>query len=125
MAKKIMVVDDEKYITELLKAILEEKGFDVIPAYSGQECLDKLKSVKPDLILMDIFMPGMSGLETCEKIRKNQKTKKLKIIFLTIAKFSHLTPNELNKIKKIKASDYITKPFDNEDLVERVERVLK
>lgn len=119
--KKVMVVDDEENLVELVKAVLEQEGFEVIPAYSGRECLDKLKKVKPDLILLDMFMPGISGRETCEKIRKDPKTKNLKIIFCTVARFSETGKGTL---KKMRVLDYITKPFDNKDLVKRVKKAL-
>ena len=64
-----MVVDDEPNILALEGAILEGEGFEVVQAASGQECLDKLKQEKPDLILLDMMMPGMSGREVCEKRR--------------------------------------------------------
>jgi len=122
MAKKIMVVDDEETLVELVKAILEEEGFDVITAYSGGECLDKLKDVKPDLIILDMFMPKMSGRETCAKIRRNPETKNLKVVFLTVARFSETGKDIL---KEMDVLDYITKPFDNKDLVKRVKKALK
>jgi len=118
--KKIMVVDDEQSLVELVRAVFGQEGFDVISAYSGQECLEKLKKEKPDLILMDMMMPGMSGRETTEKIRKNPKTKDLKIAFLTVARFSEVGKDTL---KGLKVSDYITKPFDNKDLVKRVKKI--
>jgi CheY-like chemotaxis protein len=121
MAKKIMVVDDEENFVELVKAVLETEGFEVMPAYSGRECLDKLKKAKPDLILLDMFMPGISGRETCEKIRGNPETKDIKIIFCTVARFSIKGRDALEKMN---VSDYITKPFDNADLVRRVKRVI-
>lgn len=121
MAKKIMVVDDEKSLQELVRAILEKEGFDVITASDGNECLGKLETVKPDLILLDMMMPGMSGREVCEKIRANPKTKGLKVIFLTVARFSEAGKNTL---KKMQVMDYITKPFENEDLVKRVRKAL-
>lgn len=119
--KKIMVVDDEENLIELVKAILETEGFDVITAYNGKECLEKLKTAKPDLILLDMMMPGMSGRETCENIRKDPKTKNLKVAFVTVAKFSEVGKDIL---KKLNAVDYITKPFDNKDLVKRVKKAL-
>ena len=70
--QKIMIVDDEPSIRELIKAIFSSEGFEVIDAASGQECLEKLKTEKPDLILMDMMMPGMSGRETVEKIRQSE-----------------------------------------------------
>lgn len=123
MAKKlIMVVDDEENLRELVKAILEPGGFDVILVEDGNKCLEKLKKVKPDLVLMDMFMPKMSGRETVDRIRKNRKTKDLKVVFLTVARFSETGKDILGGMKVL---DYITKPFDNEDLVRRVKRALK
>ena len=116
-----MVVDDEENLVELVKAILEQGGFEVIGVNSGRECLEKLKEVKPDLILMDMMMPLMSGREATEKIRANPKTKNLKIAFLTIARFSEVGKETL---KKLNVSDYITKPFDNYELVRRVKKLV-
>ena len=121
MAKKIMVVDDESSLLELVSALMEQEGYEVITAISGQECLEKLKTVKPDLILLDMMMPGMSGREVCEKIRGDPKTKDLKIAFLTVAKFSETGKETLTKMKVL---DYITKPFENEDLTRRVKKML-
>jgi two-component system alkaline phosphatase synthesis response regulator PhoP len=119
--KKIMVVDDEENLVELVKAILEVEGYDILTASNGNECLEKLKTVNPDLILLDMMMPGMSGRETCERIRKDPKTKGLKVAFLTVAKFSEVGKDIL---KKLNAVDYITKPFDNKDLVRRVKKAV-
>ena len=118
--KKIMVVDDESSLIELIRGILEEE-YEVITAMSGDECLKKLSTVKPDLILLDMMMPGMSGREVSEKIRKNPKTKDLKIAFVTVAKFSETGRNVL---KKMDILDYITKPFENEDLIKRVKKMV-
>jgi len=119
--KKIMIVDDEQSLVELVRAVFGQEGFEVITAYSGSECLEKLKEEKPDLILMDMMMPGMSGRETTEKIRTNPKTKGLKIVFLTVARFSEVGKDTL---KNLNILDYVTKPFDNKDLVKRVKKVL-
>jgi len=121
MAKKILAVDDEDSIRELVNAVLTGAGFEVVTASDGEDCLEKLKTLKPDLILLDMMMPGMSGRETCERIRANPKTKSLKVAFLTVAKFSESGKDTL---KKMKVSDYITKPFDNKDLIMRVRRAL-
>jgi len=122
MAKKrIMVVDDEESLRELLTAIMEQEGYEVIIAADGNECLKKLKTVRPDLILLDMMMPGMSGREVCEKIRQDPKTKDLKVAFLTVAKFSEAGKGTLKEMKVI---DYITKPFDNSDLVKRVKKMV-
>jgi CheY-like chemotaxis protein len=120
--KRVMVVDDEENLIEIVTKLLEREKIGVIPAHNGTECLDKLKKAKPDLILLDMFMPGISGRETCEKIRGNPKTKDIKIIFLTVALFSGAGKDIL---KDMNVSDYITKPFDNKDLVKRVKKVLQ
>ncbi len=122
MKKKIMIVDDEEDMVELIKAVLQRAGFDVICTYSGQECLDKLKKVKPDLILMDLMMPGITGRQTVQRIRKNPKTKNLKIAFLTVARMSELGRKELQKLKTL---DYITKPFESDDLVKRIKKIVE
>jgi len=88
MAKKILIVDDEESIREVVSAVLEPEGYEITLAIDGADCLKKLTKIKPDLILLDMMMPGMSGRETCEKIRANPKTKNLKVAFLTVARFS-------------------------------------
>lgn len=119
--KKIMVVDDEESLIELVSAVMEEENYEVITAMSGEECLEKLKAEKPDLIILDMMMPGMSGREVCEKIKANPKTKDLKVAFLTVAKFSETGKNTLTEMKVL---DYITKPFDNDDLKKRVKKMI-
>lgn len=118
--KKILVVDDEENLRELAKAIFEDE-FDITAVGSGKECLETLKTFTPDVILMDMFMPEMSGRETTEKIRENPKTKNLKVIFLTVSRFSETGKDIL---RKMNVSDYVTKPFDNDDLVKRVKKVI-
>jgi len=118
---KIMVVDDEESLRELTTAIFTAEGIDVVTVESGQECLDKLKTEKPDLILMDMMMPGMSGRETTEKIRENPETKDLKIAFLTVARFSETGKETLERLHVL---EYITKPFDNDDLVNKVKKLV-
>lgn len=119
MTKKILIVDDEESILELERAILEAEGYNVISANNGQDCLKILQKEKPDFILMDMMMPGMSGRETTEKIRANPKTKNLKIAFLTVARFSEVGKKELDKLNVV---DYITKPFDNEELLKKIKK---
>ncbi|MCK5332905.1 MAG: response regulator [Candidatus Aenigmarchaeota archaeon] len=121
MPKTIMIVDDEADIQELVCAILEPEGFNMVSASDGNECLDKLKTLKPDLILLDMMMPGISGRETCKKIRANPKTNDIKVAFLTVAKFSESGQGILEKMN---ISDYITKPFDNLDFVKRVKNIV-
>ncbi len=118
---KILIVDDEPHILELEQALFESEGFEVLTAKDGESALALLKIENPDLAILDMMMPGMSGRELCEKIRANPKTKDLKVIFVTVARFSEIGKNLL---KEMNVSDYITKPFENEDVIKRVKKIL-
>jgi DNA-binding response OmpR family regulator len=121
MPKTIMIVDDELHMVELEKAILEAEGFKTISAYAGDEALKILEKAKPDLVILDMMMPDMSGREVCEKIRKNPKTKKLKVVFVTVARFSEIGKDLL---KNMNVLDYINKPFDNDDFANRIKKAV-
>lgn len=119
--KTIMVVDDEKGLIDLVEGLLKDQDYDVIVATNGDDCLEKLKTAKPDLILMDMMMPGMSGIEVCEHIRSNPKTRNIKIAFLTVAKYSVVGKENIERLKII---NFITKPFDNTDLLRRIKKIV-
>ena len=121
MAKTILIVDDEADILKLIEDVLKPEGYKIIKAQSGDDALKLLKKMKPSLVLLDFFMPKMSGREVCEKIRANKKLKSLKVAFLTIAKFSKAGFKELNRMNVL---DFIQKPFDNEDLKKRVKKII-
>jgi two-component system response regulator VicR len=118
--KKIMVVDNEPDIVDLTRTVLELGGYAVVPAYSGEECLRKLDEEEVDLILLDIMMPGMSGWDVFNRIKK--KNKAIKVAFMSVLEIS-------DKRKKVLLdeglSDYIMKPFDKETLLEKVDNILK
>lgn len=116
--KKIMVVDDEENLLILIRDLLDSKGFDVVTAGNGREALEIIENEKPDLLLLDIMMPGMKGTDVAKKIRETPKTRKTKIVFLTILKSKEINYRTL---KKLMILDYITKPFDNNDLIRRIE----
>lgn len=119
MAKeKILVVDDEKNIVELLLYNLEKEGYDVIKAYDGFEAVNLAKQERPDLIILDIMLPGQGGLEVCRIIRKETKIP----IIMATAK-----GEEIDKILGLElgADDYVTKPFSPRELVARVKAVLR
>jgi DNA-binding response OmpR family regulator len=123
MAKKeVMVVDDEPSIVKVLEDILKTKGYKVVTAFDGDEALKKLAKSKPDLILIDFYLPTMSGRELCEKIRANSKLKDVKIAFLTAASFS---PTGKKELKKLDVLDFIKKPFEYKDLLKRVNKIIK
>jgi len=121
MTKKILAVDDEEDIRMVVKDVLESSGFKVDTAKGGQEALKKMKKEKFDLVLIDFFMPEMSGRELLEAIKKDSQLKKTKCAFLTVASFPE---RGIEKLKKLGILDYIKKPFDNEDLINRVKKML-
>jgi two-component system response regulator VicR len=118
MAKKILVVDDEKPISDILKFNLTQEGYDVDTAADGEEALAKVKSYEPDLILLDLMLPKIDGLEVARQVRKDRDTP---IIMLT-AKDS-----EIDKVLGLElgADDYVTKPFSNRELIARVKANLR
>ena len=104
MSAKILVVDDERSIAEILKYNLEKEGFEVILAYDGEEALERLEQDKPDLILLDIMLPKKDGFAVCREIRAQ---KEIPIIMLTARE------TEVDKVLGLElgADDYVTKPF--------------
>lgn len=116
--KKILVVDDEKPISDIVKFNLAKEGYDVYTAYDGEEALAKVAEVEPDLILLDLMLPKMDGLEVAREVRK---TFDMPIIMVT-AKDS-----EIDKVLGLElgADDYVTKPFSNRELVARVKANLR
>jgi len=121
MVKKILYVDDEEDIRMLVKRVLENIGYEVLLATNGREALDLLKKESVDLALLDFFMPGMSGRELAESIRKEPEIKDTKLAFLTVAEFGVIGREEL---KKLDILDYIQKPFDNENLRKRIKKII-
>lgn len=116
--KLILVVDDEKPISDIISFNLKNEGFEVETAYDGEEALEKFESASPDLILLDLMLPKIEGLEVCREIRK---TSSVPIIMLT-AKDS-----EIDKVLGLElgADDYVTKPFSNRELIARVKANLR
>jgi phosphate regulon transcriptional regulator PhoB len=119
--KKILVVDDEKDIVELISYNLEQKGFAVIKAYDGQMAWERVKTAKPDLVVLDLMIPGIHGLEVCKLIRRDAATETLPIIMLTAKS------DQVDKILGLElgADDYVTKPFNVRELIARIRAVLR
>jgi two-component system OmpR family response regulator len=117
-AKKILVVDDEKKIVDIVKAYLEKEGYQVIFAYDGKTALEIAKNQSPDLIVLDLMLPEMSGWDVCRALRK---TSEVPIIMLTARE------EVSDKIVGLElgADDYVTKPFSASELVSRVRAVLR
>ncbi len=120
-AKKILVVDDEKDIVDLVAYNLEREGFTVVRAFDGQKAWDKVRAEKPDLVVLDLMLPGMSGLEICKRIRGDAMTRDLPVIMLT----ARTDPVDIVLGLELGADDYVTKPFGVRELVARVRAVLR
>lgn len=118
MPKKILIVDDEKPIADILQFNLKKDGYEVYCAYDGDEALEIVDEVEPDLVLLDIMLPEKDGMEVCKEIRKKYE---MPIIMLT-AKDS-----EIDKVLGLElgADDYVTKPFSTRELLARVKANLR
>ena len=119
--KKILVADDEKDIVELVAFNLEREGFAVCRAYDCQKAWEMVNTAKPDLVILDLMMPGLPGMEVCGRIRRQKTTASLPIIMLTAKS------DPVDKILglEIGADDYLTKPFHVRELIARVRAVLR
>jgi two-component system response regulator VicR len=116
--KKILVVDDEKAISDIVKYSLIQEGFEVLTAFDGEEAIEKVKEYRPDLILLDLMLPKKDGLEVAREIRKSYEMP----IIIVSAKDS-----EIDKILGLElgADDYVTKPFSNRELIARIKANLR
>ena len=115
MTKKILVVDDEADNRTTVKAILEKEGYSVVTANNGDDALKKSESDKPDLVLMDIMMPGTPVREIVPKIKS-------KVAYLSVVRTSEAEKEDLLKSKNV--IDFIQKPFDINDLVKKVKKII-
>ncbi len=121
MMKKILIVDDQVEVRELVEVTLRVGDYRILTASSGQECIDLVKVEKPELIIMDVMMPGgMDGVEATRILKSNPETKNCKIIVLT-AKGQKV---DVEKAFAAGADDYFVKPFSPLDLIHKVEEVL-
>lgn len=118
MMGKILVVDDEKAINDIIQYNLESEGYEITSAYDGQECLDIFKSQKFDLIILDIMMPKLDGFSVLREIRKTSQTP---VIMLTAKQ------EEVDKVLGLElgADDYVVKPFSIRELTARIKAILR
>jgi len=121
MSAKILIVEDEEPLTIMLRYNLEKEGFETIKAYDGGDVVKIVKTQKPDLIILDLMLPRMNGLDLCKAIRANPESAHLPIIMLTAK------ADEVDKIigLEIGADDYMTKPFSVKELMARVRSIFR
>jgi two-component system alkaline phosphatase synthesis response regulator PhoP len=117
----ILVVDDEKDLLDLIEYNLKKEGFDVLKAENGEEGIAVAKEKNPDLVLLDIMMPKMDGMQAVEEMRKDNQLKNIPIIFLTARSDEKTEVEGLNK----GGDDYITKPISTTKLISRIKAVLR
>jgi len=118
---KILVADDNVQNCELIQAYLDDLGVAVVLAYDGQETLDQVAAENPDLLLLDIMMPKMSGFEVCKTLKREPNTRQIMILMVTAL-------NEMGDIERAVAAgcdDFLSKPVNKLELVKRVENMLK
>jgi len=120
VAKKILLVDDEIDFVEMLRVRLEDNNYEVLVAYDGEEGLERAERDGPDLIILDIMLPKISGFDVCLKLKINKAFKKIPIIMLS-AKFQ---PNDVKFGIAMGADAYITKPFEPQILIDKVHELL-
>lgn len=121
MARKILVVDDEAVLVETIAYNLEQAGYRVVTASDGNSALEAARSEDPDLILLDIMLPGMDGLEVCRQLRRESITATTPIVMLTAKS------DEIDKVVglEVGADDYVTKPFGRRELLARIRALLR
>lgn len=120
MAKKILVVDDEQVNVKMVAYILKSNGYDVVTAFNGKEGLALAKKEVPDLVLLDILMPGMDGFEVLARIRQEDRLKDVKIVMLTAKE----KMDDVERAMTLGAKSYIMKPFTSDALVAKVKYAL-
>jgi len=118
---KVLIVDDERSIRETLREILEEEGYQVFTEEVGSRVLERIREIEPDLIILDLFLPGISGMEVLEKMNEEGLTEKIPVVIVS----GHGTVETAVKAMKLKAFDFIEKPIKYDKFMNAVERALK
>jgi DNA-binding response OmpR family regulator len=120
MSKTILIADDEANIVISLEYLLQREGYHVLVARDGQEALDTIALMPPDLVLLDVMLPRLSGFEVCQQLRANPACKNIRVLMLT-AKGREV---EVSKGIALGADAYVTKPFSTKELLEKIREQL-
>ena len=121
MPKTILVVDDEPAIVKVVSFRLKKAGYNVVSAADGQEGLDLIGKIKPDLILLDLRLPVLDGFQVCQKVKADENLKAIPIIIFTA---SSMGENIDSRYKEVGADDYLIKPFEPEVLLEKIRKLI-
>lgn len=120
MAKKILVVDDEFALVDMLKMRLEANSYEVITALDGKTGLERATADAPDLIILDIMMPELDGYEVLRELKKNEKTRSIPVLMLT----AKGDTSAIMESQELQATDHLIKPFDPDELLRLIDRYL-
>ena len=125
MARKILIVDDDPDLVEAVTMILRSKRFEVVAAYNGKEGIEKVKTERPDLVVLDVMMPEKDGYSVCKELKSDPQWSHIPILLLT-AVVSHVPTTRFTQQMgmETEADDYIDKPVEPEVLVKRIETLL-
>lgn len=121
MAKKILIIEDSPTIVSLLRNRIEDSGYETIAANDGESGLQMIKEKMPDLIILDVKMPGMDGFEVCRIVKGDPNIKDIPIVFVTAS----AQKSDIEKYREVGGSGYITKPYEGKALVDEIKKVLK
>jgi CheY-like chemotaxis protein len=125
-AAKILLVDDDPDFVEATRIVLESAPYDVTVAYNGEEALQKVKEVNPDLIILDIIMPEQDGFKTCEALKSDPELSRIPVIMLTsLSQRMGETAFSVTNGMMLEAEDYVDKPIAPDELLKRVEKFLE
>jgi twitching motility two-component system response regulator PilG len=119
--KKILIVEDENCLLKLECILLTSKGYEVMGVANGEEALEKIFDYNPDLVLLDVIMPGMDGFEVCRRIKSDPRTEHIPVVMLTAKK----KPQDVRKGEEAGAVSYITKPFKSSTVIETIQKCLQ
>jgi DNA-binding response OmpR family regulator len=120
MAERILIVDDEPNIVISLEYLMQREGFETTVAGDGEAALEALARAAPDLVILDVMLPGMNGFDVCERIRADPRWSEIRILMLT----AKGRETEIARGVRVGADAYVTKPFSTKDLVAQVRRLL-
>ena len=120
-AGRVLVVDDDDVIRQLITVNLELEGFDVVAATDGQDALDKVKAVRPHVVTLDVMMPRVDGWEAAARLRADPETAHIKVVLLS----ARAQEADIQRGEKIGVDAYLTKPFDPDELIDIVRRLFE
>jgi len=124
MVSRVLVVDDEPAVIQMIGCVLEIRGYEVIGARNGHEALRCIEKNRPDLIITDLVMPGMNGLDLCRLLKKDPRWVGIPVVVITSATKDSDLADGFWKLGTA-ADDFVTKPFDPFEMADRVERMIK